>query len=86
MELIACLFNEITFYGSPKTTEETSEELEESVKAIDGADRNDETKFIPFSKIKLEWLEKELREALSEENYQWAENVRKEIERIKKEE
>lgn len=85
-ELIACLFNEITFYGSPETTEEASEELEESVKAIDGADRNDETKFIPFFKIKLEWLEKELQEALSEENYQWAENVRKEIERIKNEE
>lgn len=49
-------------------------------------DRNDETKFMLFSKIQLEWLEEELQEALSEENYQWAKNVKKEIERVKKEE
>lgn len=81
-ELIACLFHEITFYGSPKHAKERSEEL---VKRAKETDRNDETKFIPFSKIQLEWLEDELKEALSEENYQWAENVQEEIERIKKE-
>src|SRR5690606_10960372 len=81
-ELIACLFHEITFYGNPAHTKEQSEELEKRAKEVDETDRNDETKFIPFSKIRLEWLEEELQEALSEENYQWAENVKKEIERI----
>lgn len=85
-EFIACLFNEVTFYGSPKTTKAELEKLEECLKDIDEADRNDETKFIPFPKIQLEWLKEELQEALSEENYQWAENVRKEIKRIKNEE
>ena len=85
-DLIACLFNEITFYGDPESTQEQKEKLDESIKEIDSADRNDETKFIPFSKIKLERLEKELQEALSEENFEWAENVRKEIKRIENEE
>ena len=85
-ELIACLFNEITFYGDPESTNEQKEKLNESLKEYEDLDRNDETKFIPFSKIKLEWLEKELKEALSEENFEWAENVRKEIKRIENEE
>lgn len=85
-ELIACLFNEITFYGGPKNTKEEWKELEKRLKETDEADRNDETKFIPFSKIQLEWLEEELQEALAAENYQWADNVRKEIERVKSEE
>jgi len=85
-EFIACLFHEITFYGSPKHTKEEFEKLEESIEEVNGADRNDETKLIPFSKIQLEWLEEELREALSAEDYKWAENVRREIERIKSEE
>lgn len=85
-EFIACLFHEITFYGDPKNTKEQSEELKKRIEEADEADRNDETKFIPFSKIQLEWLEKELQEALAAENYQWAENVRKEIERVRNEE
>ncbi|MFB2119790.1 hypothetical protein [Parapedobacter sp. 2B3] len=84
-ELIACLFNEITFYGDPKHTKEEFEKLEKSIEETEEADGNDEAKFIPFSNIQLEWLEEELQEALAEENYQWAENVRKEIKRIKEE-
>lgn len=79
-ELIVCLFNEITFYGNPEHAKEQSEELEKRVK------ETDETKSISFSEIQLEWLEDELQEALSEEDYHWAENVRKEIKRIKNEE
>ncbi len=85
-ELITCLFHEITFHGSPKRTKEEFEKLEKQTKEMDKIDWNDETMFIPFSEIQLEWLEDELKEALFVENYQWAENVRKEIERIKKEE
>lgn len=85
-EFIACLFHEITFYGSPKSTKNEWKKLEENIEEYNQYDKDDETKFIPFSKIKLEWLEKELEEALSEENFQWAENVRKEIDQIKKEE
>lgn len=82
-ELIACLFHEITFYGNPEHAKEEFEKLEERIKEVDETDRNDETKFIPFSKIQLEWLEEELQEALSAEDYKWAENIKKEIKRIK---
>lgn len=85
-QLIASLFYEITFHGSPETTREDFESLEETIEESEKLDRNDESNFIPFSKIRLEWLEEELKEALFEENYQWAKNVQKEMERIKKEE
>lgn len=85
-ELIACLFNEITFYGDPESTDEQKEKLNERFKEYEELDKNDETKFIPFSKIKLECLEKELEEAISEENFEWAENVRKEIKKVQNEE
>lgn len=85
-QFIACLFHEITFHGSPETTREDFKSLKETIEETEKLDPNDESHFIPFSKIRLEWLEEELKEALSEENYQWAENVRKEIERVKKEE
>ncbi|WP_415060957.1 hypothetical protein [Flavobacterium sp.] len=84
-EFIACLFNEITFFGSPKTTKEEFEKLENRIETSKKDDRNDETKFIPFYKIQLEWLEKELEEALSQENFEWAENVTKEIKKVKNE-
>lgn len=85
-ELIACLFNEITFYGDPESTDEQKEKLNERFKEYEDLDKNDKTNFIPFSKIKLEWLEKELEEALAEENFEWAENVRKEIKKVQNEE
>jgi hypothetical protein len=76
-DLIGALFHEITFYGSPERTKEQLEILSEK------CDIGEESGMIPWENIQLEWLEEELEEALEVENYEWAQRVRIEIEKLK---
>jgi hypothetical protein len=79
-DLISSLLHEITFYGSP---ERNKEQLEILTERLDH--QYDESELVSWKDMELEFLNDELNEALSEENYEWAERVRLEIEKIKKE-
>lgn len=81
-QFIACLFFQITFFGNPSQTKEYWEQLMSNSKEAD----EEETNLKSYTTIKLEWLAEELQEALSVEDYLWAENIRKEIEKVKQEE
>jgi hypothetical protein len=78
-DFIACLLKEITFNGSPERMREQLSVLNERCN-----ESYDESELIPFKTIQLEWLEEELNDALGEEDYEWAERVRLEIEKVKK--
>lgn len=84
-ELIACLFHEFTFFGDPEDTKKQKELLNHNIEELETIDKNDTSKFITSTELQLGWLEKELEQALAEENFEWAENVRKEIQLIKEE-
>lgn len=77
-EFIGALFNEITFYGSPTKAQEQLDILNERCNKV-----YDESELIPWEDIQLEMLEEELLEALAEEDYEWAERVRLEMEKVK---
>jgi len=79
-EFLGALFHEITFYGSPERAQEQLKILDERCDQIYG-----DSELIPWETIQLEMLEEELVEALEIEDYEWAERVRLEIERIKDE-
>lgn len=77
-DFIGALFNEITFYGSPARAKEQLEVLNERC----NIEYNEED-LIPWENIQLEMLNGELEEALGEEDYEWAERIRLEIEKVK---
>lgn len=83
-ELLSCIFHELTFFGSPESQKEEMENIMKGHDEIkDMTDEERESDCIPFEEIQIEWLNEEMKEALSEENYEWAERVRVEIEKIK---
>ena len=81
-QFIACLFFQITFFGNPSQAKEYWEQLMSNSIEVD----EEEANLKSYTTIKLEWLAEELQEALSVEDYVWAENIRKEIEKVKQEE
>jgi hypothetical protein len=79
-KLLSCVFNEITFFGSPKTSKNKLEDLLGNLESI----KNEDETFVDFKEFELNQLEEELKEAIDSENFEWAERVKKEIEKIKK--
>ncbi len=77
-DFIGGLLHEITFYGSPDQMKEKSNILLERSKNFDISES------ISWESIQLQWLAEELGEALEEEDYEWADRVRKEIEKVSK--
>lgn len=85
-EFLSALFHEITFYGSPDTQKEERDEIFGKENFFDGMTEEEMMEqSTPFYEIQLEWLDEELKEALAEENFEWAKRVQDEIDLVKKE-
>ena len=80
-DVIGAILHEISWNGGPEKRDEELKDLKE----ITYAARTEimEGKTISFGKLQLEFLEKDLKEALEEEDYEEAEVIKKEIEEIK---
>ena len=85
-EFIAALLSEITFYGDPENIKKQKEELVERSDELENLTPEELVEATtPWEVVQLGWLEDELKEALTEENYEWAGRVRDEISKVQKE-
>lgn len=79
-DIISNFVYELTFYGYPSDAENIRLELGERAINIESG----EVDLIPFEKIQLEWLEKDLEEARKIENYEGMKKIQDKINELKK--
>lgn len=79
-DFIGSLLFELTFYGTPENAQKQLEMLNEISEKIKTGDKSE---LVPFETLQLQWLEDELQTALEEEDYEWAQRVKNDIELLK---